>query len=63
MPPVGGNTTLPIFFPEKESFDPTLWDRKSKGVFSFAKENTPFGTPRERLDWQFVARRGAVPLE
>ena len=22
---------------------------ESKGVFSFAKENTPFGTPRERL--------------
>jgi len=22
---------------------------EAKGVFSFAKENTPFGTPRERL--------------
>ena len=31
----------PIFFPEKESFGPTLWDRKSKEVFSFAKEILP----------------------
>ena len=38
---------------------------------SLSKENTPFGTPRERqggfpLDpthWQFVARRAAQPAE
>ena len=26
-----------------------VWAAESKGIFSFAKENIPFGTPRERL--------------
>ena len=26
-----------------------LWAAGAKGIFSFAKENIPFGTPRERL--------------
>ena len=37
--------------------------RESKGVFSFAKENTPFGTPRERPDRQPRSRRNAAPPE
>ena len=37
--------------------------RESKGVFSFAKENTPFGTPRERPDRQPRSRRRAAPPE
>ena len=37
--------------------------RESKGVFSFAKENTPIGTPRERPDRQPRSRRRAAPPE
>ncbi len=29
---------------------------ESKGIFSFAKENIPFGTPRERLDMREAPR-------
>ena len=37
---------------------------ESKGPFSFAKENGPFGTPkRKALDWQFRARTAFVPPE
>ena len=37
---------------------------ESKGIFSFAKENIPFGTPRERrLDWQSRTRMTFMPPE
>ena len=37
---------------------------ESKGIFSFAKENIPFGTPRERrLDWQSRTRMTLMPPE
>ena len=36
----------------------------TKGIFSFAKENIPFGTPRERrLDWQSRTRMTLMPPE
>ena len=37
-----------IFLAQDEIAAPTAL-HEAKGVFSFAKENTPFGTPRERL--------------
>ena len=37
-----------IFLAENKIAAPTAL-HEAKGVFSFAKENTPFGTPRERL--------------
>ena len=37
-----------IFLAEDEIAAPTAL-HEAKGVFSFVKENTPFGTPRERL--------------
>ena len=37
-----------IFLAEDKIAAPSAL-HEAKGVFSFAKENTPFGTPRERL--------------
>lgn len=42
-----------FFVPSKMGRQHLLALHETKGVFSFAKENTPFGTPRER--------RGAFP--
>ena len=53
-----------LSFPKKEELCPPLpWGRETKGVFSFAKENTPFETPRERPDRQPRSRRRAAPPE
>ena len=53
-----------LSFPKKEELCPPLpWGRETKGVFSFAKENTPFGTPRGRPDRQPRSRRSAAPPE
>ena len=55
---------LAFFSKERGTLPPTLsWGRETKGVFSFAKENTPFGTPRERPDRQPRSRRSAAPPE
>ena len=55
---------LCFLFQRKRNLDPHCrWGRETKGVFSFAKENTPFGTPRERPDRQPRSRRSAAPPE
>ncbi len=61
----GNAARCPLFsFPKKEEPCPHLpWGRETKGVFSFAKENTPFETPRERSDRQPRSRRSAAPPE
>ena len=41
-------TSLQFFLHKIKIAAPTAL-HEAKGVFSFAKENTPFGTPRERL--------------